>query len=137
MDVGTAGVRTTGVVLPADATAPGRARNYVARVLAALPATEEAEDAALLVASELVTNAVKYGKADSVRLTIAQLGGPTPGLRLTVADSTPYEPLPEAVMAGELEESGRGLALVALVARRWGHRPMPVGGTAVWAELEW
>jgi anti-sigma regulatory factor (Ser/Thr protein kinase) len=135
MDVGTANARESGVVLAADGTAPGRARRYVADVLGALAVPGEAAEAALLVTSELVTNAVRYGRADRVRLLIAACSAD--GVTLTVADSTPYEPLPEAVMAGELDESGRGLALVAALSATWGHRPEPGGGTAVWAELAW
>lgn len=135
MDVGTADTRITGVVLPADATAPGRARWYAARVLAAMTASEDAVDAALLVTSELVTNAVKYGRADRVHFTIAPCGGSWAAVRLTVADRTPYAPLPPVVMADELAECGRGLALVELLAKRWGHRRAPGGGTAVWAEV--
>jgi anti-sigma regulatory factor (Ser/Thr protein kinase) len=136
MDVGTAsGRRSLGVVFAADATAPGRARRYVNRVLGTLFVPYETVEAALLSTSELVTNAVKYGRDARVQLMIGIEDSGT--LRITVADRTPYAPLPQAVMAGELEESGRGLALVALLATKWGHERALGDGTQVWAEFVW
>ena len=34
------------------------------------------------------------------------------------------------------EDSGRGLALVGSLARRWGVRPVPGGGKTVWFEID-
>jgi anti-sigma regulatory factor (Ser/Thr protein kinase) len=86
-------------------------------------------DDALLVISELVTNAVTH--ADSsfrIRLSL------TPArLRIDVLDNgagTP-EPLPYS----QTEEDGRGLYMVDAVTSAWGLDDVPGEGKLVWAEL--
>lgn len=116
-------------------TAPRRARRYVTVVLGALHVPEALTERAVLVTSELVTNAVRHGTTGPVRLVLDLRGDV---LTLTVADRTPYAPLPDAELPDVCEESGRGLALVELLAARWGHRAAdgdPAHGTEVWAEL--
>lgn len=117
------------------ATAPRRARQYVTIVLGALYVPDALAERAVLVTSELVTNAVRHGKAGPVRLGLDLRGDV---LTLTVADRTPYVPLPDAEVPQVYQESGRGLALVEALSARWGHRPAdgdPACGTEVWAEL--
>lgn len=90
-------------------------------------------DIAELIASELVTNALRYGQGDLQLLLDLVQGAVT----LTVADQTPFAPL-HAVHASPDAEHGRGLALVEALAARWGSRPVdgtPAHGTAVWAEI--
>jgi two-component sensor histidine kinase len=83
-------------------------------------------DAATLVVSELVTNAVRHaGTPVSVRVRL--LGS---RVRLEVGDGDPRLPQP----ATGTGESGRGLRLVTAVARAWGARPTS-HGKVVWAEL--
>lgn len=103
------------------------ARRFVRERLAAWEAVEHI-DAAALVASELVTNAVLHARtAITLRL---QLHGDT--IRIEVFDENPRLPVvapcpPEAT-------SGRGLALISATATAWGmeHRG---DGKVVWAEL--
>ena len=129
-------VASVGIMLDRDRAAPGHARQYATAALADLCVTSEATEAAVTIISELVTNAVKYGDAGPVRLLVNLRCGT---LTLTVADDTPYTPLPDAALPAAWEqETGRGLALVAALSQRWGHRPVgtdPECGTAVWAEL--
>lgn len=90
-------------------------------------------DDAILVASELVTNAVVHSggsPADTIRVRATLVGGQVsisvhdPGLS---ADS-PY------VRAADISQrSGRGLLIVKRVARRWGFERDY--GSRVWAEL--
>lgn len=79
--------------------------------------------AACLVASELVTNAVRYANAATddeltVRLSRAEDGS----LWLEVQDSV-CEP-PRVQQAGPDSESGRGLFIVDQLTRHWGVRPL-------------
>jgi hypothetical protein len=105
---------------------------------------DEIADAACLITSELVTNAIKAaGTAEapagarnpdgmSLPRIVVRLRVPVPVLRIEVWDDDPRPPVP--VLAGVLDESGRGLMLVAAMASAWGHTPSP-GGKAVWAEI--
>lgn len=107
-----------------------RSRHFVAEVLRCNGTTPT--DAVLLVASELVTNAVRHGSGD-VELRV-EIG---PGdVRLEVLDEghadvrlAPTKPPPTAL-------GGRGLHLVSEVSRRWGSDIDDAGRTVVWAELE-
>jgi anti-sigma regulatory factor (Ser/Thr protein kinase) len=126
---------SAGTLLPRDGSAPGRARAYLADELPRLAVRPDVVESAVLIASELVTNAYQHGRSGDVRLIVSIAAGT---LRLTVADQTPYVPLPAAEAADEEAECGRGLFLVELLAETWGHRPVggdPESGTAVWAEL--
>jgi serine phosphatase RsbU (regulator of sigma subunit)/anti-sigma regulatory factor (Ser/Thr protein kinase) len=85
----------------------------------------------VLLATELVTNAVRHGHGDvSVRLW------PGPDVvRVEVSDASPHRPEP-----GDLDldaEDGRGLLIVGALSSRWGTAPLPGGaGKAVWFELD-
>jgi hypothetical protein len=89
---------------------------------------EELVDDAVLVASELATNAVLHaGGIVAVRVV------PVPqGARIEVHDGTRVPPL----MTGASTEAmtGRGLRLVAALSARWAAEPID-GGKSVWAEL--
>lgn len=88
-------------------------------------------DTAELVISELVTNAVRAVGGD-IRLAL-ELEGRC--LRVSVGDELATVPRRRA--ARSVDSSGRGLAIVARLARSWGTRPDVDGrGKTVWAELE-
>lgn len=126
---------SAGTLLPRDQSAPGRARAYLSDELPRLAVHPEAVESAVLIASELVTNAYRHGRRGDVRLIVSLAAGT---LRLTVADQTPYVPLPAAEDAADDAECGRGLFMVERLSATWGHRPVggdPECGTAVWAEL--
>ncbi|MFI1367043.1 ATP-binding protein [Streptomyces griseochromogenes] len=83
--------------------------------------------AAELLVSELVCNALRHG-ASPLRLTLERV----PDLRCSVSDGSSKPPRPAA---GPEDEGGRGLALVDMLAARWGcERGLPAGKT-VWFEL--
>ncbi|MFJ8042967.1 ATP-binding protein [Kitasatospora sp. NPDC096147] len=89
-----------------------RARQLTRTVLTAWGAAELVDSAELLM-SELVTNALRYGRGSvSVSLTLA--GG---SLQLSVADYG--RALPEPREAGEEETGGRGLAIVGALCTDW------------------
>jgi anti-sigma regulatory factor (Ser/Thr protein kinase) len=126
---------SAGITLPRAASAVSEARQYVTSALPDLCVRPDAVEDAELITSELVTNAFRHGRKGAVRLLIDLRDGT---LTLTVADQTPYLPLPSAAPATDRDESGRGLFLVEALAEKWGHRPVagnPACGTAVWATL--
>lgn len=87
-------------------------------------------DAALLLTSELVTNAVRHGEGD---ITCRLWAGPEV-LRVEVSDASPT--VPHAVDRGLVADSGRGLHIVESVASRWGATPAQREGKTVWFELD-
>ena len=89
-------------------------------------------DRAVLVASELVTNAVLHTKGP-LRLRLAFRGE---RLYLAVADQSPRL-LRLAADPGDPEaERGRGLAVVERLAVAWGVHHPPEGGKLIWCVLE-
>ncbi len=142
------GRRTAYKVFGSAATAPRRARAFVRCQLRGWELADLAETAELVV-SELVTNAVRATDAvvsppvassmfPVALRTVALRVRVAPGLRslfIEVWDVSEREPVPHGEGGGELRESGRGLALVGSLARRWGHYSAPDRGKIVWCEL--
>jgi anti-anti-sigma factor len=93
---------------------------------------EELVDRAVLVASELVTNAVIHARGP-LGLRLELVAG---RLHLAVADESPRL-LGLAADPGDLEaEGGRGLLVVDQLASAWGVRHPPEGGKVIWCVLE-
>ena len=114
-----------------DAQSARAARRFVSQILTGWDDDEgDLTDTVTLLVSELVTNAVVHAGSDvevMVRLT------PT-AARVEVTDASADGVAPRD--ATTEEDSGRGLALVGNLARRWGVRPAPGGGKTVWFEVE-
>lgn len=113
--------------LPHDTTAPGIARGLVAAALDAWPDPADV----VLIASELVTNAVQHGSPPIVlSLSLA------PGLaRVSVMNARGGSATqPRIVAAGADEPDGRGLAIVAALSTEWGWEP-DGDNVIVWAEV--
>jgi anti-sigma regulatory factor (Ser/Thr protein kinase) len=119
------------VTLPSAPPAAGLARGEVRDALA-LWGLERLEDTALLLASELVSNAVRHARHDGseLGLRIADTGA---WLRIEVSDADPRLPLPQSP-AG-LDETGFGLVLVEALAAKWGV-DQAANGKTVWIELD-
>ncbi len=115
-------------VLEADPLAPSRARGLVRTTLAEWGLGTSIDTTALLV-SELVTNAVKYGRGP-ITVSLEHVG---PVLRIGVAD-TELDRLPQPRLAAASDTSGRGMFLVEAMARNWGWAVDETSKT-VWAEL--
>ena len=101
------------------------ARRFVDSALADSGFTGDV-DTVLLLVSELVSNAVRHA-GTRFDLTL-ELAGQE--VTVTVVDDSPspahlMRPAPGAT-------TGRGLLIVDRLARRWGTRPTPDGGKAVW-----
>lgn len=89
---------------------------------------DAAVDVAVLLASELATNAVRYARTP-VTVWLAQRPD---RIVLSVEDASPE---PATVRhPGALEEGGRGLELVEALADGWGERGRG-NGKLVWAEI--
>ncbi|MEU8460772.1 ATP-binding protein [Streptomyces sp. NPDC029003] len=89
-------------------------------------------DAELCV-SELLTNVITHlGEGTPVTLRVTGTGRAARTTRVELTDPDPRGPVPRT--AADDAESGRGLALLAAVALRWGVDRRP-GGKTVWCEL--
>lgn len=115
--------------LPRAPESVAKARNLVRIALSAWRLEHLAEGAAL-VASELVTNAVRHARSHSLRVVVTRSDANT--VRVAVVDRS--RELPVRRQAADDDEGGRGLALVEQLAVRWGADPLP-WGKRVWAEL--
>lgn len=112
-----------------DPHAPGDARQHVRRVCGRWSVDDDAREAAEIVVTELVTNAVEH----AVSASVVEVERSAHALRLTVRDFD-LAPLPEAHLPEPTSPRGRGLAMVAAVATSWGVEPHRDGKT-VWAEM--
>jgi hypothetical protein len=121
------------VELPADPHSTSEARDILRQLLAG---TSVDLEAALLVASELVTNAVVHARTP-FHLTLTW-----PPLRIEVTDLMPLSakvaalihgpcPLPAATATG-----GRGFPIARAIATRIGAEDHGEAGKTIWAELE-
>ncbi|WP_373604658.1 MULTISPECIES: ATP-binding protein [Streptomyces] len=116
--------------LPRVAASVRSARRLVRLALDVWGLTSVQDDAELIV-SELLTNAVLHARRDSVRVSAMRLGQGR--VRVAVVDLSCDRPAGSP--AGDDQESGRGLDIVAtLSGGRWGVEPLP-WGKRVWAEL--
>lgn len=113
----------------ADLASAGAARRFVASKLAAW-SCDSLTDSALLLVSELVTNAVLHGR--SALDLVLRLSGDR--LRIEVHDTSDARPVRKqySLEAG----TGRGLMLVEQMSQEWGVVPTPGKGKVVWCELD-
>ncbi|OKI67793.1 hypothetical protein AMK15_07095 [Streptomyces sp. MJM1172] len=115
--------------------APARARALLRAQFTEWDIGAEPTDSAELLLSELVTNAVRHARAPHGRGIGVRLARYDGVLRVEVADAGPLVKLTPQVVA-DGDEQGRGLAIVAALAERWGQCPRRNGvGKAVWAEV--
>ncbi|MGW5927035.1 SpoIIE family protein phosphatase [Streptomyces anulatus] len=111
--------------LPRDPAAVSKARAHASRVLQQWH-LEELEFTTALIVSELVTNAIRYG-GDPIRMRLIRQST----LICEVADGSSTSP--RLRHARTTDEGGRGLFLIAQMARRWGTR-YTAEGKIIWAE---
>lgn len=115
----------------ADDKSPARARSFVRSVLDTWGMPADLTGDAAVIVSELATNAVLHTRSRCMVIVVAW----TPGrVSISVTDQgpPPRQMLhPRADLDGT---TGRGLALVAGLASRWGHHRTRTG-MRVWAHI--
>lgn len=105
------------------------ARRFTRRTLRAWGVPDDSMDGALLVVSELVTNALVHTDGQ-VRLDITLINH---RLRISVADTSPRTPIKPTSIGWEAT-GGRGILLVEAMSATWGTVPVS-GGKQVWSEI--
>ncbi|GAA1794945.1 ATP-binding protein [Nocardioides hankookensis] len=120
----------TRLALAQSAQTGSLARRALRQLFESARIDRDASDTAVLLATELVTNAVEHGRGD------AQLDAAVQDdvIRLEVTDSSTVVPRPNTGVS-DLDERGRGLLLIDALASRWGVQPRQDGKT-VWCELD-
>lgn len=134
-------VRLAHIELAAVPTAPGLARSFVRHTLRAW-VLDDLADSAELIASELVTNAVRATGDPATKSTcvdlrdlaviVIELQVRGTALRVAVKDVSREQPVLQKV--GDDSEGGRGLLLVEALSTRWDVLPTQ-DGKVTWADL--
>jgi anti-sigma regulatory factor (Ser/Thr protein kinase) len=118
------------VTLPDGPEGASSARRAMAHAAELWRLDRELTETALLLVSELATNAIRHG-TPPVRLSLRLERN---RLRVEVTDSSPA--LPELTNAEPDQTSGRGLQIVQQLAGAWGATSSPRRlGKTVWFEL--
>ena len=107
------------VRLTSGPAAAAEARRQVRAAIAAWKSSVDT-DVAVLLTSELVTNAVKHSAAVTLGVRCTR-----DRLRVDVHDTSPLPPVLMDVTAED--EAGRGLALVTDLSTEWGFYRTPMG----------
>ena len=117
------------VELPPDGASPARARSLLRSTLTAAD-LEHLVDDALLLTTELVTNAVVHaGTALQLRIEIDE-----DGLRVEVVDASPGSSPVVREAPDAAREGGRGMFLLDALAEEWGTTHTRTG-KSVWFRL--
>ncbi|MEP7046476.1 MAG: MEDS domain-containing protein [Ilumatobacteraceae bacterium] len=110
-----------------DSASLSDTRRFVAETLDGWGRAQLVDDATIII-SELATNAILHARTDFTIVLSNQAGG----VRLSVRDASVVAP--QLRTPGPTAITGRGLLLVAAIARRWGTQPVG-DGKFIWAEL--
>jgi anti-sigma regulatory factor (Ser/Thr protein kinase) len=114
-------LQSRGIRLAAGPAAAAEARSQVLAAIRSWDVPVD-PDAAVLLTSELVTNAIQHAGGQNVVLVITCSCG---RLRVDVHDTS--RSLPAVAEAPADAETGRGLVLVATLSAEWGHYRTPAG----------
>ncbi|MFG2249055.1 ATP-binding protein [Spirillospora sp. NPDC048823] len=131
--------------LPTDASCASVARSLLGLAMTTLGLDRDKVDDATLAVSELATNALHHGlnagpetPTAPPELWLWARATPTPQLVLTVFDAC-RSSWPDTTPRGLLDDHGRGIGIVAMLAEAWGAHPtrsictQGVPGKAVWS----
>lgn len=121
--------RNAALELLGGVEAAPRARAFASGVLTSWRFPTDLHDAGVLAASELVANSLQHG-TPPMRLRLRRTDR-----RLIVEVTDGDDHLPRRRHAEPVDESGRGIDIVATIATTWGCRRTPGGGKAVWCEF--
>ncbi len=118
------------MTLPDGPEGASFARRATARAAELWRLDRELTETALLLVSELATNAIRHG-APPVRLSLRL---ESDRLRVEITDGSPS--LPRLIQPGPDQVGGRGLQIVQELAARWGAQASRQHlGKTVWFEL--
>jgi hypothetical protein len=118
-------------------TSSRQAREFATTTLRSWGFPDLVDDAVVII-SELVTNAVRHGVPP-----YAATAGDAPiklslvrqGLFVVLIVTDPSDDDPKQRPADDVCENGRGLHVIEALSRAWGWTPLPGAGKAVWAAL--
>ncbi|WP_367044378.1 ATP-binding protein [Streptomyces sp. Je 1-332] len=120
--------------LPRHARSVSRARTLLTEQASSWKLPPDVTDTAVLLLSELMTNAYRHAKAAPGRELWARCVLTEDRLRVSVTDANNTLPVPRR--ASSEDQSGRGLTLVAMLADEWDAELRECGvGKTVWFEL--
>jgi anti-sigma regulatory factor (Ser/Thr protein kinase) len=125
--------------------APKQARSFVVGALEQWNASPETIEAAELIVSELVTNALLHtGRADglpeagpteTVKVIRVRVGVVVGNVVIEVWDNSTQLPVLNSDPLDTDAEGGRGLFLVGELSKDWGYFLPQFGGKVVWASI--
>ncbi|WP_236580104.1 ATP-binding protein [Streptomyces sp. HM190] len=119
--------------LPAVPVSAGEARRSVRELLEGWGVTPDVREDALLITSELVTNALTHTTTEWIVCRLHLTGQ---RLRIEVEDQNRGSAQPARRRPGPDDQNGRGLMLVGMLSSDWGVDETPQrSGRVVWAEL--
>ncbi|MFE9172051.1 SpoIIE family protein phosphatase [Streptomyces kebangsaanensis] len=121
--------RNAALELLGGVEAAPRARAFASGVLTSWRFPPDLHDLGVLAASELVANSLQHG-TPPMRLRLRRTDR-----RLIIEVTDGDDHLPRRRCATPVDESGRGIAIVATIATNWGSRRTPGRGKAVWCEF--
>jgi anti-sigma regulatory factor (Ser/Thr protein kinase) len=117
------------IELPAERASPAACRRWLRVALARLD--RQTQDTVLLLASEVVTNALLHAR--SPMIVTVEIGQYI--VRVEVQDRSVLPPVLRS--ASNRASLGRGLAILDSLAREWGSDPLPAGdGKALWFTVD-
>jgi anti-sigma regulatory factor (Ser/Thr protein kinase) len=118
------------LTLPSTPQAPALAREHVRNLGSSWP--PQVMESVLLAVTEVVTNAVRYGRG-AVEFGVQVADGT---VRVEVSDENPEPPRRRPRTSDGLTEGGLGLHLLDAITHAWGtdNREKPPGKT-VWIEV--
>lgn len=123
---------TGSVLIAGGVDAPSRARRLIKDWLSAFLSPDELRDA-VLMASEVVTNAFLHGGANAASPMRVEVSVRPGVVRVLVADPGSDGPMPAVKGPDPQAVGGLGLFIVEQLSRAWGRSRE--GETAVWFEV--
>jgi anti-sigma regulatory factor (Ser/Thr protein kinase) len=118
--------------LAARSTSAAEARHRTLAWLLRHSIDQEAGEAAVLIISELVTNAVLHSGSSVIGCTLRLDSG---SLHIEVTDQGDSRQEPAVGEPAADDVSGRGLLLVSALSKAWGFTPGSPSGRTVWATV--
>ena len=121
--------------LPHAAGAVAAVRHHMRRILTDWNLAQDLTEDVLLVASELLTNAIVHALPPATLSLSRSEVDRCRAVRVEVTDMGPVSPAGLPAPGVDPDEHGRGVGIVTALATRCGVHVHP-GGTSRWAELQ-